>query len=180
MKRHLGCTRSQASCSSSNLATATEGSRVDPCRSAHAREETDGSLFCSSVLTPGMFHSPTVSGTSVLLLRLFLLLLLHFHHVESDSALEHLHREPRIDSNRDRREEEKQLLPETTLSHLISSLICCSWLAVSVCVHLRPWLRCQSVRRELITHIGQSGAESLIWILSLRTLLTVASFPCEI
>lgn len=58
------------------------------------------------------FNSRIINRTSVLLL---------LHH-QSDSALQHLHREPRIDSNWDRREEnKKQLLPETTLSHLISS-----------------------------------------------------------
>lgn len=73
-----------------------------------------------SAVDSGWFLSRTVSGTSVLLL-------LH-HHAESDSALQHLHREPRIDSGlilRPEREEEKQLLPETTLSHLVPSSAGC-------------------------------------------------------
>lgn len=108
-------------------------------RQPERRGVTVGPL-CSRTSTPGEFHSPTVSGTSVLLLLLSLfLLLLLLHHVESDSALQHLHREPRIDSYRDRREEEKQLLPETTLSHLISShhlLLLAGWVCVCVSVYV--------------------------------------------
>lgn len=71
--------------------------------------------MCSGLFTVdlGWFLSRTVGGTSVLLL----------HHAESDSALQHLHREPRIDSGLILRLERggKQLLPETTLAQLIQS-----------------------------------------------------------